>query len=112
MSSTRLVGDLQVTRVSSKIASTRQWSLTKRFFLSAVDALEADSMKGVAQLLRDCPHWMHHTQATHALEGAELTAVRDNLRHASVSNTSVYLHTDPIAQARWGVEVKLFRLAT
>jgi site-specific recombinase XerD len=27
-------------------------------------------------------------------QGAELTTMRDNLRHASVSTTSVYLHTD------------------
>ena len=42
-----------------------------------------------------------HTHATHALaKGAELTTVRDNLRHASVSTTSVYLHTDQAKRAR------------
>jgi hypothetical protein len=30
----------------------------------------------------------------------ELTTVRDNLRHASVSTTSVYLHTDQARQMR------------
>jgi len=38
---------------------------------------------------------MRHTHATHALaRGAELTTVRDNLRHASIATTSIYLHSD------------------
>jgi len=44
---------------------------------------------------------MRHTHASHALaRGAELTTVRDNLRHASVSTTSIYLHSDEIKRAR------------
>ena len=44
---------------------------------------------------------MRHSHATHALEsGAELTAVRDNLRHASIATTSVYLHSDDVKRAR------------
>lgn len=44
---------------------------------------------------------MRHTHATHALaRGAELTTVRDNLRHASVATTSIYLHTDEVKRAR------------
>ena len=36
------------------------------------------------------PHWTRHTHATHLLEGgAELTTVRDNLRHASLATTSM-----------------------
>jgi integrase len=39
--------------------------------------------------------------ATYALaRGAELTAVRDNLRHASISTTSVYLHSDEVKRAK------------
>ena len=44
---------------------------------------------------------MRHTHATHALgRGTELTTVRDNLRHASVSTTSFYLYSDEIKRAR------------
>ncbi|WP_415869346.1 tyrosine-type recombinase/integrase [Burkholderia ubonensis] len=44
---------------------------------------------------------MRHTHATHALaRGAELTTVRDNLRHASISTTSIYLHGDDVKRAR------------
>jgi len=44
---------------------------------------------------------MRHTHATHALaHGAELTTVRDNLRHASIQTTSIYLHVDEVKRAR------------
>ena len=44
---------------------------------------------------------MRHTHATHALErGVDLTTVRDNLRHASLSTTSIYLHTDEEKRAK------------
>lgn len=53
------------------------------------------------KLRRASPHWMRHSHATHALEsGAELTAVRDNLRHRSIATTSVYLHSDNVKRAR------------
>jgi site-specific recombinase XerD len=42
-----------------------------------------------------------HTHATHALaRGADLTTVRDNLRHASISTTSIYLHSDEVKRAK------------
>jgi site-specific recombinase XerD len=44
---------------------------------------------------------MRHTHATHALaRGAELTSVRENLRHASIATTSIYLHGDDVKRAR------------
>lgn len=44
---------------------------------------------------------MRHSHASHALaRGAELIAVRDNLRHASIATTSMYLHGDDIERAR------------
>ncbi|KVZ10407.1 integrase [Burkholderia ubonensis] len=44
---------------------------------------------------------MRHTHASHALaRGAELIMVRDNLRHASISTTSTYLHSDDVQRAR------------
>ena len=53
------------------------------------------------KLRRASPHWMGHTHATHALaRGAELTTVRDNLRHSSISTTSIYLHSDEVKRAQ------------
>jgi len=73
----------------------------KRFFATTADVL-ADTNPALAeQLRRATPHWMRHTHATHALQrGAELTTVRDNLRHASLSTTSMYLHSDDLRRAR------------
>jgi site-specific recombinase XerD len=67
---------------AAPITSARLWNVLQRFFARAADLVEADS-PAVAQKLRQAsPHWMRHTHATHALaHGAELTIVRDNLRH-------------------------------
>jgi site-specific recombinase XerD len=73
----------------------------KRFFSQVTDAVQEDSPAVAEKLRRASPHWMRHTHATHALErGVDLTTVRDNLRHASLSTTSIYLHTDEEKRAR------------
>jgi site-specific recombinase XerD len=44
---------------------------------------------------------LRHTHATHALaNGATLTTVRDNLRHASITTTSIYLDDDEVQRTR------------
>lgn len=44
---------------------------------------------------------MRHARTTHALaRRAELTAVRDDLRHASIAATSFYLEGDDVRRAR------------
>jgi site-specific recombinase XerD len=88
------------------ISSTRLWMVMRRFFLLAAVAIEADHAPLAGKLRRASPHWMRHTHATQALgRGAELTTVRDNLRHASVSTTSIYLHSDEVKRARQMGEV-------
>ncbi|CAJ0774191.1 site-specific integrase [Ralstonia holmesii] len=83
------------------ITGTRLWSVVRRFFETAADTIEIDHAALAEKLRKASPHWMRHTHATHALaRGAELTTVRDNLRHASVSTTSIYLHSDEIKRAR------------
>ena len=83
------------------ITSKRLWAVVKRFFATTADVL-ADTNPTLAEKLRRAtPHWMRHTHATHALQrGAELTTVRDNLRHASLSTTSMYLHSDDLRRAK------------
>lgn len=96
----RLVGDLGG-EPEIGISSTRLWHVVKRFFKLAAGVIGADHPAAADKLRRASPHWMRHTHATHALgSGAELTIVRDNLRHASVSTTSVYLHSDEVKRAR------------
>ncbi|MES2886860.1 MAG: site-specific integrase [Pseudomonadota bacterium] len=83
------------------ITSSRLWRVMKRFFSSVADVMQTQSPATAEKLRRASPHWMRHTHATHALaRGAELTTVRDNLRHASLSTTSIYLHGDAAKRAR------------
>ena len=83
------------------ITSKRLWSIVKRFFVTAAGVL-ADTSPALAEKLQlASPHWMRHTHATHALQrGADLPIVRDNLRHASLSTTSMYLHSDDLRRAK------------
>ncbi|WP_069263876.1 phage integrase family protein [Paraburkholderia nodosa] len=83
------------------IASLRLWRILRRFFLLAAHVVEADRPALAGKLRQASPHWLRHTHASHALaHGAELVTVRDNLRHASIATTSIYLHGDDIRRAR------------
>lgn len=83
------------------IESTRLWRVLRRFFRLAADAIQDERPATAEKLRLASPHWMRHTHATHALaRGAELIMVRDNLRHASISTTSTYLHSDEVQRAR------------
>ncbi|WP_181146917.1 phage integrase family protein [Burkholderia multivorans] len=83
------------------IESTRLWRVLRRFFRLAADVIQAERPATAGKLRLASPHWMRHTHATHALaRGAELIMVRDNLRHASISTTSTYLHSDEVRRAR------------
>ena len=97
---TPLIGGLGIDAAEG-ITGTRLWSVVRRFFATAADTIENDHAVLAEKLRKASPHWMRHTHATHALaRGAELITVRDNLRHASVSTTSIYLHSDEIKRAR------------
>ncbi|MBW8831143.1 MAG: tyrosine-type recombinase/integrase [Burkholderiales bacterium] len=43
-------------------------------------------------------HWLRHTAGSHLSEHADLKVVRDNLGHANLSTTSIYLHTEDDAR--------------
>jgi site-specific recombinase XerD len=96
---TPLVGCL-VEDSTEGITAARLWAIMKRFFSQAADIVQDTSPSTADKLRRASTHWMRHTHATHALAlGVELTIVRDNLRHASLSTTSIYLHTDEAKRA-------------
>jgi len=72
----------------------------KRFFAQVPTVIEKENPAAADKLRRASPHWMRHTHATHPLaHGEELTTVRDNLRHASIQTTSIYLHVDEVKRA-------------
>lgn len=86
---------------AASIASLRLWRILRRFFLTAACALEPERPALADKLRCASPHWLRHTHASHALaRGAELVTVRDNLRHASIATTSLYLHGDEVRRAR------------
>lgn len=96
----RLVGGIGADGTAG-ISATRLWSVMRRFFAQVAVLVEERSPATAEKLRRASPHWMRHTHATHALaRGAELTTLRDNLRHASLSTTSIYLHGDDVKRAR------------
>ncbi|HDR8860313.1 TPA: site-specific integrase [Burkholderia territorii] len=96
---TPLVGRLD--EDGAGIETTRLWRVLRRFFVLVADAVQDERPTTAEKLRRASPHWMRHTHASHALaRGAELLMVRDNLRHASISTTSTYLHSDEVQRAR------------
>lgn len=98
--STPLLGSLEQDSADG-ITAPRLWAVMKRFFSKVADVVQEQSPVVAEKLRRASPHWMRHTHATHALErGVDLTTVRDNLRHASLVTTSIYLHTDEEKRAR------------
>jgi len=97
---TRLIGSLDP-HSEAGITGARLWTVMRRFFRQAATLLEPGNPVVAEKLRRASPHWMRHTHATHALaHGTDLTAVRDNLRHASIATTSIYLHSDDAKRAR------------
>lgn len=97
--STPLIGSLG--EDASGISSWRLWRVMKRFFTTAAEVVEEGTPTLAEKLRQATPHWTRHTHATHLLEGgAELTTVRDNLRHASLATTSMYLHVDDARRAK------------
>ncbi|WP_321791758.1 phage integrase family protein [Caballeronia sp. J97] len=95
-----LTGEVSTERAPG-ITPARLRQVIGRFFDTAAefvgeeDALLADTLRHVS------PHWLRHSHATHALEdGVDLVCVRDNLRHASISTTSRYLHADDSRRAQ------------
>jgi len=97
---TPLIGSLEQDSVAA-ISGLRLWEITRRFFARAAEVIAADNPVLAEKLRRASPHWTRHTHATHAIaRGAELTTVRDNLRHASIATSSIYLHSDDVKRAR------------
>ena len=98
--STKLIGAMDLQNQSG-ISATRLWVVMKRFFETAAGKVEQENPALAEKLRKATPHWMRHTHATHGLaRGAELTSVRDNFRHASISTTSIYLHGDDFKRAK------------
>lgn len=53
----------------------------------------ADCEAAAAHIEKASTHWMRHTAGTHQSDRMDLKAVRDNLGHANIATTSVYVHS-------------------
>lgn len=76
-------------------------TVIKEIFRQSAVKLRAKgaAFEAAAQHLeRASAHWMRHTAGSHLSEKADLKVVRDNLGHANISTTSIYLHTDDNAR--------------
>ena len=83
------------------VSSGRLWAILRKFFDQGADRIDISKPQFATKLRSATPHWLRHTRASHALEGgADLTTVRDNLRHASLTTTSGYLHVDQARRSR------------
>lgn len=51
-----------------------------------------------AHLEQASTHWMRHTAGSHLSGKADLKVIRDNLGHANISTTSIYLHSEDDAR--------------
>ncbi len=77
------------------------YKLLKRFFLEAADALEPEDAAGAIRLRQASTHWLRHTHGSHAVaDDVPLEVVRNNLGHASLNTTTIYVNTERIKRYR------------
>jgi site-specific recombinase XerD len=73
-------------------------TIVKGIFAGTADRLRLrgdDYALRAAQLERASAHWLRHSAGSHMADGnLDLRLVRDNLGHASLTTTSLYLHID------------------
>lgn len=69
--------------------------IMKGVYGAVADQMQDEEPYAAEALRRASMHWMRHTHATHALQNnVQLKTVRDNLGHASLNTTSIYIHTE------------------
>ena len=58
----------------------------------------ADFESAAAHIEKASAHWIRHTAGSHLSDKVDLKMVRDNLGHASITTTSIYLHSEDDAR--------------
>lgn len=91
------------------ITASALYKLVKQTLAAAADRTAYDNPQLAARLRAASTHWLRHTAATEQLNtaGADLVVVQRNLRHASVSTTSRYLHAEELERHRQTTEHRL-----
>lgn len=70
--------------------------LVKYIFNETASRLRADESKIelASYIEKASAHWIRHTAATHQSDRIDLKLVRDNLGHANIATTNIYLHSE------------------
>lgn len=87
---------LLLSNAGSPLSGQALYRQVKRFFLGVAAKLSASGRAADADVfLRVSTHWMRHTNGTHAVAaGVPLDVVQQNLGHASLATTTVYVRAD------------------
>ncbi|TXG86936.1 MAG: int, tyrosine-based site-specific recombinase [Thermomicrobiales bacterium] len=95
------------------IAASTLYDQIKAFFRQCAETLRGQGdTRGAERLAQASTHWLRHTHASHAIAaGTQIEVMRDNLGHASLATTTVYVTSEQRrrvqAMARfWDTRVK------
>ncbi len=82
-------------QTETKLSPLALHLMFRNFFKQAGDELAKIDPCAGKRLREATTHWLRHTHGSHAVDkGVPLTVVRDNLGHASLQTTSLYVHKD------------------
>lgn len=78
------------------IADSTLYGQLKRFFAESAETLQSrGDLKGAERLRAASTHWLRHSHASHAIaSGMPIEIVQQNLGHASLATTTVYVTTE------------------
>jgi site-specific recombinase XerD len=77
------------------ITSGTLYEQIKRFFERSAAELLTSRPQDAAKLAQASTHWLRHTHASHAIaRGMPIEIERENLGHASLATTSIYVTTE------------------
>jgi site-specific recombinase XerD len=78
------------------VAARTLYGELRDFFRDCADVMRArGDAKGAARLAKASTHWLRHTHASHAIAtGMPLDVLQQNLGHASLSTTTVYVTSE------------------
>ena len=90
-----LVGEKEVDAWEG-VAATTLYRQLKRFFKECAEVLRGQGdAKGAERVERASTHWMRHSHASHAIAaGMPIEIAQQNLGHASLATTTVYVTTE------------------
>lgn len=74
--------------------------IVKGVMLETANRLESTGQAWMAsQIAQASTHWLRHTAGTHMTDaGVDIKVARDNLGHATISTTNIYLHSEDNAR--------------